>query len=227
MKTRTSMASILFVISLVIFVFCPPANAGYWESNASSELTGSRTSPEACGIDATDGWDRGGFKINWDISQDSGIWTYRYTINVTRKDPSHFILEVTEDGNPFNILTGTDAIIEGPQIWNLSPSNPLMPNDIYGIKFDFGGDPVTYTIVTDRAPVYGVFYAKDGKDSCGPVVAWSNALNFGDYKSNETLTPTDFIVRPDGTEVPIPGALWFLGSGLMGLLGFRMRFTRD
>jgi hypothetical protein len=32
---------------------------------------------------------------------------------------------------------------------------------------------------------------KDGKDKGDDVVAWSNALNFADYKTNETLTMTD------------------------------------
>ena len=131
MKMRSSIALIVYLV-LAIFVFCSSASAAVWESDATTELTGIRTSPVSSGIDATDGWDNGGFVLSWNIIEDSGIWTYEYTVNVTRKDPSHFILEVTEDGNPFNIFEGTDVEIEGPQTWTEHPvSNPLMPNDIW------------------------------------------------------------------------------------------------
>jgi hypothetical protein len=235
MKRANSNGVFCLVLGLVAFVFCSPARAviqPIWESDASSELTGNRNSLRDIGlnpiggVDATDGWDNGGLEIGWNIVEDNGIWTYIYTVNIARKDVSHFILEVTEDEASFNILEGTDMDIEGPRTWSPNDpgnANPSLPNDIYGIKFDFGGSPATYTLVTDRAPVYGLFYAKDGKDSGDDVVAWSNALNLSDYKTNLDLTATDFIVRPDSMVVPIPGAVWILGSLLLGFLGFRRK----
>ena len=225
--------STIFIIS--IFLLAAPASASpIWGTDASDELTGSRDSNG--GITATAGWADGAFNLSWVISEDNGTWTYEYTVNTVQKDISHFILEVTEDGNPFTfeVGDGTDATIDDPPgTWSENGSNPDMPNPIYGIKFDFT-EPLsleqTFTIITDRAPVYGVFYAKDGTDNQGAVdvVAWSNALNFADYmtKTEEfDFTTADYIVRPDSVGViPVPGTVLLLGSGLIVLAGIRKRF---
>ncbi len=203
-----------------------PVHAALWGTDASAYLTGSRSSPLNLGVDATEQWDNGGFAISWNIvNNGNGTWTYNYDVDVTNspsqiKDVSHFILEVTNDAEQFNILGGTSTPTEGPQTWDSSMGNPGLPNPMYGVKFDFGSTAgqVNYTMVTDRAPVWGVFYAKDGKTAGNDVVAYANALNFNDYMTNNILTITDFIVRPDGSfAVPVPAAVWLLGSALVGL----------
>jgi hypothetical protein len=217
--------STIFIIS--IFLLAAPASASIiWGTDASGELIGSRDSiiTPSGGITATDGWAGGNFELSWVITPVNSHWEYVYTVSTAQKEISHFILEVTEDGNPFNTFGDTDAF-EGPKTWSEGSGNPDMPNDIYGIKFDFGGSPVTYTIVTDREPVYGVFYAKDGRDDGDEVVAWSNALVSLTYRTDTGFSTNDFIVRPDsGSVVPVPGAVWLLGSGLIGLAGIRKKF---
>ena len=103
----------------------------------------------------------------------------------------------------------------------------VLLSDVYGLKFDFGADDsgiVTYTLVTDRAPVWGVFYGDYGESEGLGTVAYSNALNFADYKTITSLTENDYIVRPDGLAViPIPPAMWLLGSALLGLIGIRRK----
>ena len=191
------------------------------------DLSGTRTSFEGNGIDASASWADGGLTISWEIIKNSdGTWTYVYELTALKKDISHFILEITDDGNAFNLLEGSDETFGKPATYSSDdPSNPLMPNSIYGIKSDAEGLGLTYTIVTDRAPVYGIFYAKDGVDNDAGskewVAAWSSALNDENYKKNANLTTIDFIVRPNGAEAPIPGAVWLFGSAAAGIVGLR------
>lgn len=227
-------ARVIFLSLLTALAIGNANAAAVWGTDASAFLTGSRSSPLGSGVDATQQWDNGGFTIDWIVTANlNGTWTYNYSIDVTNspsqiKNVSHFILEVTNDAFPFNILGGTSSPIEGPQVYSgTQPSNPLLPNDLYGVKFDFGSSDgtVDYTIVTDRAPVWGVFYAKDGKTGGNDVVAYANALNQADYMANESLAITDFIVRPDGAEspVPIPAAIWLFGSAVLGFFGLVRR----
>lgn len=241
MKLRSTITCLLASV-LFLFTVVPAQAVPIWGSAATgTELNDSRTSPVAEGLQATEGWDDGGFTIAWDIhSFMDGYnerWKYIYTIttDTAQNDISNLILEVTNDGNPFNTYLGTDTKIEGPKLWDVpSSGSPLMPNSIYGVKFDFGGESISgvkYTMITDRAPVYGVFYAKDGNNPY--VVAWSNALSTSQYWNNESLTEIDFIVRPDGGgwpphSVPEPATMLLLCSGLIGIAAVsgKKRFKR-
>lgn len=228
--------TILFSLATAALLFVLPATASaaiLWGTDATGELVGSRDSASGGGIAANGPWDNGNFSVSWVVAESDGTWTYSYTVTGYSKAISHFILEVTQDLEPFAILPGSSSPILGPTEYSSANSgNPDMPNPIYGIKFDYAaadiGDWKTavYTIVTDRAPVYGVFYGKDGKDAGDFLTAWSTALDFADYKTNENLAFSDFLVRPNGSPVPIPGAVWLLGSGLLCLIGIHRHFSR-
>jgi len=236
MKRLKTLAMTCVLTAAALFCAGTPAQAvlaeAVWGTDATAELRGTRNSGTGGGVTAMDGWSNGNLTLSWDITRDadSGLWTYTYTLATTQKDPSHFILETTQSDTAFSVLDGSSADIKGPQSWSVSGSNPEMPNEIFGIKFDFGGNPVTYTLVTDRAPVYGVFYTKDGKSGGEWAVAWSNALNHADYRTNTDLSSLDFIVRPDGeaqpSAVPLPAAFWPFASGIAGLVALRRQRSK-
>jgi hypothetical protein len=195
--------------------------------------------------------------LSWVVVYDPDTmwWTYTYTFSVTNKSPSHEILEVSSGDNKFtednlidysNIVGAEADPVLG--VFSTGGSNPGLPGDIYGIKWDSAGNGFidTWTIVSDRAPMWGDFYAKDGtdgKDAAGNQI-WVYAFNTG--FGNDTgspiadgnaydvtngwawvLVPDSEIGIPPQEVVPEPGTLLLMGGGLMGLAFFgRRRFRK-
>ena len=49
-------------------------------------------------------------------------------------------------------------------------------------------------------------------------------LSVFDHTGRELVASTNMLVKVgDGAPVPIPGAVWLLGSGLVGLIGLKRR----
>jgi hypothetical protein len=147
-----------------------------------------------------------GFSISWDISYDTTalLWNYEYTLQGS-KAISHFVLEVT---NPAEVSDFTNIQVQinngawtpysivGPEVWfGQNPSNPGLPTPLYGIKFDTGANLVSYSFQTANDPVWGNFYAKDGKIKGQDVYAYNDAVGSSGFNSDNKL---DFIPRPDG-----------------------------
>ena len=116
-------------------------------------------------------WTAAGTSLEYTVYFDDATETWKYTYEWTadRKSLSHIIFSLTESGDlgAFdydNLLGGT----EGGEIKYYGPddnSNPDIHKDgMYGIKFDTYDDSLsaTFEIVTDRGPMWGDFYAKDG-----------------------------------------------------------------
>jgi hypothetical protein len=226
MKKLVFLITALSVAFIVSAAAPQTAQSAIWGTPVTDPALWNDSRSSGNGITGTGDW-TSGFNLSWQISKNSGVWTYEYTVSTDNKDISHFILEVTDDEYGFSILNGSSSGIdsEAPKTYESGGGNPGMPNPFYGIKFDFGaaGGAITYTLVTDRSPVYGVFYAKDGKTGGVDNIAHSNALSYSDFRTNDGLVALDFIVRPNGAPVPVPGAVWLLGSGIAGLICLRRR----
>lgn len=229
---------------LALFFLAPNSFAGIWgESVLLSDLSDGRSFYNAhydppYSEGGLSGYWPSVFTIQWDISQDSEslIWTYEYTLFSARKDISHFILELTEGENFIDYNWGSGAVEWG--LWDGShgQSDPGWPvgASFYGMKFDYGGSYVTYTLETTRDPVWGNFYVKSGKHNGNDVYAYNSGLEEFTvdpggkihFTSDDKL---DFIVRPDGGSsppvVPEPASsILFLAGSVV--FAYRRSFAR-
>jgi|GEM_PF-4487024 len=179
-----------FFAAFSVFAFCfafesQQVQADTFIAVQSQHFAGTRNTEEGGGIgtdgvDGAGGWSgtgNNGFEIKWNITENfngtNGLFHYEYTISGENgsnlsKGLSHWILALspTIDWGPDGVdvdfggtntvkTPGTNGKTYGP-----GPSNPGIPGDIPGVKWDIGGAgeaPSNFSFLTFQIPVWSSF----------------------------------------------------------------------
>jgi hypothetical protein len=163
------------------------------------------------------------------VTQDDDIWHYSYRLTTNRGAFSHFILETSphfgeKEGDFSNVQVNGSSSYNAWTIGDFStadPSNPYIPTDIHGLKFDsLNTLVVTVNFDSQRQPMWGDFYAKDGK--AGSTSKIFNAGWNEGFQDNDPLVPVtngsinNHILVPDTAITPpaVPEAATLMLSGI-------------
>ncbi|MBD3289892.1 PEP-CTERM sorting domain-containing protein [candidate division KSB1 bacterium] len=214
------------ILSVILFFVCVSSG---WTLTGSIQYIDGIT-----GLIAGDGWNNSQTILQWNVNQNPDLtWTYEYSFSSASPMISHAIIEISPNFTTANILAGTTVYDELKTYTpNQGNSNPGLYGDLYGIKWN--GES-SWQIITDRAPMWGHFYAKGGR-----TYAYNSAFpGFVDGGYNPALRPTfnidnyiieqGWVLVPDteSSVVPEPGTLMLLGIGFLGLVISRIRFFRN
>ena len=179
--------------------------------------------------------------ISWsvtdtDTSQAGFPWLYTYTFghNGNQAGISHVIIEGSSGISASDITDLTGATLSSVGLQTVASGNPNMPEDMVGLRFDpLTESPfsMTWSFYSDRAPVWGDFYARCGGKQGGINFAY-NYNNTGGIETgflSPDVDPTAqasagtalnnyffHILRPDSI-VPEPGTVSLLGLGVLML----------
>ena len=148
------------ISTVAVFLMAGLASAVTYSGSLSGAADGNG------GLITTGPWSSTSTVLSWEVTDETteGCWAYKYTFTACRKDIWHILIEASDTFTKDDILTTNwdrrDICVD---TFSDGLSNPNLPAAIYAVKFDdIYDDSVTVCFTTDRAPVWGDFYAKDG-----------------------------------------------------------------
>ncbi len=216
---------LIIVLAVLVAGLSPTASQAY--VGMLSSATG--------GILGTGNWVLGGTTaMEWTVTQNQDLtWHYDYLLSHPDGETSHILLEVSPTFGLDNLLNpGGDFGEILLQTWTDQEGNPNLPDILYGIKFNETSGTATHIYFdSDRAPMWGDFYAKDGNSGGqGVNTAWNAGFTLPD-SDPITVPPHDgsemnHILVPDTQVNPIPEPMTLLllsGGLLAGALAHRRR----
>lgn len=235
---------ILLAFSLLSSVFFAPACLGSATYSGSLQYTPPAPPGTSDGLFVSgEQWAAYTITFSWtvtdaDTTYPAYPWKYEYEMKLsgTAHAFSHIIVETSDDLTADDIYGLTGATLDSVKLQTVQSGNPGMPEDVYGTRFfplSSGVTDMIWSFYSDRQPVWGDFYAKDGGN---PVdIAYNYNMDASGVErgfldpdgvdtNRDDIDPTagpsngsiDFhILRPDtvGVVVPAPGALLLVGIG--------------
>jgi hypothetical protein len=171
--------------------------------------------------------------LEWTVTQNAdNSWHYAYSFMHPVGETSHLIIETSPSFTEADLLNPSGHFGAIDLGWHaVASGNPGMPEAIYGLKFDEASG-LTTNVAFDsfRMPVWGDFYAKNGRaGGQGQNAAWNAGFTIEDL--DPMAPPQDgslqfHLLVPDSDsdftpEVPEPSTWLLLGTALAG--GFFVR----
>ena len=179
--------------------------------------------------DDFDNYNEGNGLLNYSFPDGDAKWTVTYgTVDLIGNgfydlSPGNG-LYIDMDGS-----SGTAGEIKSSLI-NLIPGSYMLSFDLAGNQRNDSPELISLTVET------GIFTKDYTLNQNDPFTTFTEYFTLSDFQEiNIVFKGTggdnvgillDNVILVEATPVPLPGAIWFLGSGLIGIVGYRKRFKK-